>query len=128
MPAREYYSSNEIPRRVAPRDEKMVLTIFSNHAVFFEGVLDLGEGFFQLREEADVDRNPLGRRDHFIGALGHRPCPDIHEVVALEFTDTDADLLELVLFECGDCFVHLYPPVSRQTSDFSLQTKLTTDD
>src|SRR3989338_9766838 len=100
MPAREYYSSDEIPRRVAPRDEKMVLTIFSNHAVFFEGVLDLGEGFFQLREEADVDRNPLGRRDHFIGALGHRPCPDIHEVIALEFADADRSEERRVGKEC----------------------------
>ena len=55
MPAREYYSSDEIPRRVVPRDEKMVKTIFSNHAVFFEDIFDLGEGFLEVREEADVN-------------------------------------------------------------------------
>ena len=61
----------------------------------------------------DVDRNTFGCRDHFIGSLRHGPGTNVDKVIALEFTNTNADLLELVFLKWEMMlFVQLfYPPI-----------------
>jgi hypothetical protein len=44
----------------------------------------------------DVNGDPFGGRHHLVRALGIGPDTNVHQVIALKFTDTYTDFLKLV--------------------------------